>query len=36
MKMQNELKATRAGKVAEIKTEAGATVAAGEILLVME
>ncbi len=36
MKMQNELKATRAGKVAEIKTEAGATVAAGEVLLVIE
>jgi biotin carboxyl carrier protein len=36
MKMQNELKATRAGKVAEIKTEAGATVTAGEVLLVIE
>ena len=36
MKMQNELKAARAGKVQEIKTEAGATVAAGEILLVIE
>lgn len=36
MKMQNELKATRAGAIAEIKTEAGATVGAGEILLVIE
>ena len=36
MKMQNELKATRAGKVAEIKTEAGATVTAGEVLLLIE
>ena len=36
MKMQNELKAARAGKVAEIKTETGATVAAGEVLLVIE
>ena len=36
MKMQNELKAARAGKVAEIKTEAGATVSAGEVLLLIE
>jgi biotin carboxyl carrier protein len=36
MKMQNELKASRAGKIAEIKTEAGATVRAGEILLLIE
>jgi len=36
MKMQNELKAARTGKVAEIKTEAGATVTAGEILLRIE
>jgi biotin carboxyl carrier protein len=36
MKMQNELKATRAGKVAEIKTEAGATVRAGAILVLIE
>jgi biotin carboxyl carrier protein len=36
MKMQNELKAARAGKVVEIKTEAGATVTAGAILLLIE
>lgn len=36
MKMQNELKAARAGTIVEIKTEAGATVAAGEVLLVIE
>lgn len=36
MKMQNELKTARAGKVAEIKTETGATVAAGEVLLVID
>jgi biotin carboxyl carrier protein len=36
MKMQNELKATRAGKVLEIKTEAGATVTAAEVLLLIE
>jgi biotin carboxyl carrier protein len=36
MKMQNELKATRAGRVAEIRAEAGATVAAGEVLLLIE
>jgi biotin carboxyl carrier protein len=36
MKMQNELKAARAGKVAEVKTEAGATVSAGEVLLLIE
>lgn len=36
MKMQNELKATRAGKVLEVKTEAGATVSAAEVLLLIE
>jgi biotin carboxyl carrier protein len=36
MKMQNELKAVRAGKVVEIKVEAGSTVSAGEVLLVIE
>ena len=36
MKMQNELKATRAGKVLEVKTEAGATVTAAEVLLLIE
>jgi biotin carboxyl carrier protein len=36
MKMQNELKAARAGKVLEVKTEAGATVTAAEVLLLIE
>jgi biotin carboxyl carrier protein len=36
MKMQNELKAAQAGKIVEIKIEAGATVAAGEVLLLIE
>ena len=36
MKMQNELKATRAGRVVEVKTEAGATVTAGAVLLLIE
>jgi len=36
MKMQNEMKAPRAGRVAAIKTVAGATVSAGDILLVIE
>ena len=36
MKMQNEMKAPRAGRVAAVKTVAGATVSAGDILLVIE
>ena len=36
MKMQNELKAARAGKIVEIKIEAGATVTAGQALLLIE
>jgi biotin carboxyl carrier protein len=36
MKMQNELKATRAGKILEVQTEAGATVIAGAVLVVIE
>jgi biotin carboxyl carrier protein len=36
MKMQNELKSPRAGKVASVSTREGATVAAGEILAVIE
>jgi biotin carboxyl carrier protein len=36
MKMQNEMKSPKAGTVAEIKTKDGATVAAGEILIVIE
>ena len=36
MKMQNEVKAPRAGRVAFVKAEAGATVSAGDILVVIE
>ena len=36
MKMQNEMKSPKAGIVVEIKTKDGATVAAGEILIVIE
>jgi biotin carboxyl carrier protein len=36
MKMQNEMKSPKAGIVVEIKTKDGATVAAGEILVVIE
>lgn len=36
MKMQNEMKSPKAGIVAEVKTKDGATVAAGEILIVIE
>ncbi len=36
MKMQNELKAARAGKIVEVRTEAGATVTAGAVLLTIE
>jgi biotin carboxyl carrier protein len=36
MKMQNEMKAPKAGRVVEVKTQSGATVVAGEILLVIE
>jgi biotin carboxyl carrier protein len=36
MKMQNELKAGRPGRVAEIRASEGQTVAAGDILLVLE
>jgi biotin carboxyl carrier protein len=36
MKMQNEMKSPKAGVVVEIKTKDGATVAAGEILIVIE
>ena len=36
MKMQNEMKSPKAGIVVEMKTKAGATVTAGEILLVIE
>jgi biotin carboxyl carrier protein len=36
MKMQNEMKASKAGKVVEIKTKDGATVGAGEVLAIIE
>jgi biotin carboxyl carrier protein len=36
MKMQNEMKSPKAGIVAAVKTQDGATVAAGEILIVIE
>ncbi len=36
MKMQNEIKAPKAGVVKEIKVEEGGTVAAGEVLAVIE
>jgi biotin carboxyl carrier protein len=36
MKMQNEMKAPRAGRVASVKAETGATVSAGDILVVIE
>jgi len=36
MKMQNEMKSPKTGHVAEVKTKAGATVAAGEVLVVIE
>jgi biotin carboxyl carrier protein len=36
MKMQNEMKSPKAGTVVEVKTRADATVAAGEVLVVIE
>jgi biotin carboxyl carrier protein len=36
MKMENELKAPKAGKVAEVKVTAGQTVEKGELLIVIE
>lgn len=36
MKMQNEMKSPKAGLVVEVKTRADATVAAGEVLMVIE
>jgi biotin carboxyl carrier protein len=36
MKMQNELKAPKAGDVIRVAVETGATVQAGEVLLVIE
>jgi len=36
MKMQNEMKSPKAGRVAEVKTKPDATVAPGEVLVVIE
>lgn len=36
MKMQNEMKSPKAGSVVEVKTKGDATVAAGEVLMVIE
>jgi biotin carboxyl carrier protein len=36
MKMQNELKSSKAGTVAELRVEMGATVNAGDVLAVIE
>jgi len=36
MKMQNEMKSPKSGRVLEVKTKAEATVAAGEVLLLIE
>jgi biotin carboxyl carrier protein len=36
MKMQNEMKSPKAGTVAEVRTRPDATVAAGEVLIVVE
>ena len=36
MKMQNEMKSPKAGRVIEVKTKPDATVAAGEVLMVIE
>jgi biotin carboxyl carrier protein len=36
MKMQNEMKASRPGRVIEIRANAGQTVGAGDTLLILE
>jgi biotin carboxyl carrier protein len=36
MKMQNEVKAPKAGVVVEVRVAAGATVTAGQVLAVVE
>jgi biotin carboxyl carrier protein len=36
MKMQNEMKSPKSGRVAEVRARANATVAAGEVLVVIE
>jgi biotin carboxyl carrier protein len=35
MKMQNEMKSTRAGQVVEVRVQDGATVSAGDTLVVI-
>ena len=36
MKMQNEMKSPKSGKVTEVRAKAGAAVAAGEVLMMIE
>lgn len=36
MKMQNEMKSPKSGRIAEVKTKADAAVAAGDVLVVVE
>jgi len=36
MKMQNEMKSPRAGKVVTVNAEVGATVSGGDVLAVIE
>ena len=36
MKMQNEMKSPKSGRVAEVRAHAGVTVAAGEVLVIVE
>jgi len=36
MKMQNELKAPRAGQIVAVRAVAGATVAAGDVLVTID
>jgi biotin carboxyl carrier protein len=36
MKMQNEMKSPKTGRVAEVRTSAESTVAAGDVLVVIE
>lgn len=36
MKMQNEMKSPKAGRVSEVKTQPGAAVVAGDVLIVVE
>jgi biotin carboxyl carrier protein len=36
MKMQNEMKSPQAGRVAEVRAQAGATVGAGDVLIIVD